>query len=162
MYNGDFFQISLRGEQRVEAKSRILPGISSFFLHLRPRHYPAGSIQFSNTLYLGFFTALFLAVEVLTGILLMVYYTPTPASAYQSVQSLALIPFGQLLRDLHRLVGDLLVLSAFLHMLRVVVSGSYKGPRRFTWLTGTLLFFLFCRLPSAAICFPGISCHIGR
>ncbi len=154
MYNGDFFQSSLRGQQRVEAKSQVLPGISSFFFHLRPRHYPAGSIQFSNTLYLGFFTALFLAVEVVTGILLMVYYTPTPASAYQSVQALALVPFGQLLRDLHRLGGDLLVLSAFLHMVRVAISGSYKGPRRFTWLTGSVLFFLVLALAFSGYLLP--------
>jgi ubiquinol-cytochrome c reductase cytochrome b subunit len=154
MYNGDFFQASLRNEQRVEAKNRILPGISSFFFHLRPLQYPAGSIQFSNTLYLGFFTTLFLAVEVFTGILLMVYYTPTPTSAYQSIQTLALVPFGQLLRDLHRLVGDLLVLSAFLHMARVAVSGSYKGPRRFTWLTGSLLFFLVLALAFSGYLLP--------
>jgi len=154
MDNGDFFQSSWRGEPRLEAKNRILPGISSFFLHLRPRQYSAGSIHFCNTFYLGFFTTLFLAVEVLTGVLLMVYYTPTPASAYQSIQNLALVPFGQLLRDLHRLAGDLLVFSAFLHMLRVAVSGSYKGPRRSTWLTGCLLLFFIIALAFSGYLLP--------
>ncbi len=154
MYHDNLFQSSLGPEQRGGVHSRIQPGRTSFFFHLRPRQYPAGAIKFSNTCYLGFFTTLFLAVEVLTGMLLMVYYTPTPTSAYHSIQNLALVPFGQLLRDLHRLAGDLLVLSAFLHMARVAVSGSYKGPRRSTWLTGSVLFFLILALAFSGYLLP--------
>ncbi len=154
MYNGDFFSSSLHREDRAEAKSRVLPGISSFFFHLRPRYYPAGAIKFSNTYYLGFFTSLFLVGEVITGVLLMVYYTPTPAEAYKSIQTLALVPFGQHLRDLHRLAGDLLVLFAFLHMLRVAVSGACQGLRRFTWITGILLFFLIQALAFSGYLLP--------
>jgi quinol-cytochrome oxidoreductase complex cytochrome b subunit len=154
MYHDDFFQPSFRAEQRAEAKNRTLSGRSSFLFHLRPRQYPAGAIHFSNTFYLGFFTTLFLAVEIFTGILLMVYYTPTPTFAYQSIHNLALVPFGQLLRDLHRLTGDLLVLSAFLHMMRVAVSGSYQGPRRATWLTGIVLFFLVLALAFSGYLLP--------
>jgi quinol-cytochrome oxidoreductase complex cytochrome b subunit len=154
VYRDNLFQSSLDREQRGGVHNRILPGRTSFFFHLRPRQYPASAIRFSNTCYLGFFTTLFLAVEILTGMLLMVYYTPTPNFAYQSIQNLALVPFGKLLRDLHRLAGDLLVLSAFLHMARVAVSGSYKGPRRSTWLTGSVLFFLILALAFSGYLLP--------
>ncbi len=154
MYRDNLFQPSPGAEQKAGTHSRILSGRTSFFSHLRPQQYPAGAIQFGNTFYLGFFTTLLLVIEVLTGILLMVYYTPTPAFAYQSIENLALVPFGQLLRDLHRLVGDLLVLSAFLHMVRVAVSGSYKGPRRSTWLTGIVLFFLVLALAFSGYLLP--------
>ncbi len=130
-------------------------GRDSFFLHLRPRKYPAESIRFRHTLHLGFWATFLLALETLTGILLMVYYVPTPEGAYASLQRLlTAVPFGGLCRDLHRLGGDLLLIAAVLHLLRVVRSGSYTGPRRFTWVTGIMLLLMVLALAFSGYLLP--------
>jgi ubiquinol-cytochrome c reductase cytochrome b subunit len=154
MYREELFQASPSCKTTAAEKAGSQSDRKSFLLHLRPRYYLAGSISFGNTYYLGFFSTLFLIIEVATGILLMVVYTPTPAAAYQSILGLAVIPFGQLFRDLHRLGGDLLVFVAFLHLLRVAVGGAYKGPRQYTWLTGILLFLLLMALAFSGYLLP--------
>lgn len=131
-------------------------GISrSFLLHIRPRRYPQACLRFNHTFYLGFWTTFLFAVEIVTGALLMLYYVPTPEGAYQSIHRLAAdIPFGQLFRDLHRLAGDLLVIVAVLHLLRVAVSGAYGGSRRFTWLSGMVLLALILVLAFSGYLLP--------
>ncbi len=127
----------------------------SFLLHIRPRQYPEPSIRFDHTLHLGFWTTFLFAVEIVTGILLMLYYAPTPEAAYQSIQRLAAdVPFGQLFRDLHRLAGDLLIIFAILHLLRVFVTGSYSGSRRFTWVTGMVFLLILLALAFSGYLLP--------
>lgn len=127
----------------------------SFLLHIRPKRYPRASIQFRHTFHLGFWTAFLLVVEGITGLLLMFYYIPTPEGAYLSIQRLvAEIPFGRLFRDLHRLTGDLLLVVASLHLLRVALTGSYTGQRRFTWVTGILLLLLLLALAFSGYLLP--------
>src|SRR5258708_13686010 len=50
--------------------------------------------------------------------------------------------FGQLLRNMHRWAAHGMVITVFLHMIRVFYTGSYKPPREFNWVVGTLLFTL--------------------
>jgi quinol-cytochrome oxidoreductase complex cytochrome b subunit len=49
------------------------------------------------------------------------------------------VPFGQFVRDIHRLGAEAMVIVVFLHMVRTYLTGSYKKPRQFTWLTGVIL-----------------------
>ena len=115
----------------------------SFVLHLRPRTYPLASTWFTHTFRLGFFTTFLFVVEVITGFVLMIYYVPTPEGAYSSIQRLlTAVPFGELMRDVHRLAAEGMVIFAVLHMLRTFVTGSYKRERSFTWLTGVVLLLL--------------------
>ena len=70
----------------------------------------------------------------------MIYYTPSPEKAYTSILDLVNnVPFGQMLRDMHRLGAEGMVIFTFLHMLRTFLTGSYKKERSFTWLTGVVL-----------------------
>jgi quinol-cytochrome oxidoreductase complex cytochrome b subunit len=70
----------------------------------------------------------------------MEYYTPSPAGAYNSILKLMTnVPFGQMLRDIHRLGAEGMVIFTVLHMLRTFLTGSYKKERSFTWLTGVVL-----------------------
>jgi len=127
----------------------------SFFRHIRPRRYPQASLRFDHTFHLGFWTTFLFTVEIVTGVLLMFYYVPTPEAAYQSIQRLAAdIPFGQLFRALHRLAGDLLIIVAILHLLRVAVTGSYSESRRFTWVTGMILLLLILVLAFSGYLLP--------
>ena len=131
----------MRGEPPTEKPNpRYKVHTTSFLFHIRPRYYEAGSTILTNTFRLGFFTALFFFIELFTGLILMVYYTPSPEKAYTSILELASnVPFGQLLRDIHRLGAEGMVIFTVLHMLRTYLTGSYKKERSFTWLTGVVL-----------------------
>lgn len=131
----------LRGEPPTEKPNpRYKVHTTSFLFHIRPRYYEAGSTIFTHTFRLGFFTTFFFFIEFITGLILMIYYTPSPEKAYQSIIDLMTrVPFGQLLRDIHRLGAEGMVIFTFLHMVRTFFTGSYKKERSFTWLTGVVL-----------------------
>ena len=89
----------------------------------------------------GSVIAALIAVQVFTGILLLVYYRPGADSAYQSiVRILEEIPLGGFVRSLHAWGADLIVVFLILHMTRVFVYAGYKKPRELTWIVGVLLF----------------------
>ena len=84
---------------------------------------------------------LFVAVnQAVTGILLMIYYVPTPDHAYDSVQYITTqVAGGWLIRGLHHWGASVMVVLVVLHMLRVIIYGAYKYPREVTWMTGVVL-----------------------
>ncbi|MDQ7029006.1 MAG: cytochrome bc complex cytochrome b subunit [Ardenticatenia bacterium] len=113
---------------------------TSFLFHIRPRYYQRASTWFTHTFRLGWLSTYLFFIELITGIILMVYYAPTPDTAYRDMLNiLSNVRFGLLMRDLHRLGAELMVIAVFLHMVRVYFTGSYKKPREFTWLTGVVL-----------------------
>jgi quinol-cytochrome oxidoreductase complex cytochrome b subunit len=81
---------------------------------------------------------LFVALnQAITGILLTLYYVPTPDHAYDSVQYITNeVTAGWLIRGLHHWGASAMVVLAVLHMLRVIFHGAYKYPREVTWWTG--------------------------
>jgi len=80
-------------------------------------------------------------VQVLTGLLLSMHYTPSEAEAYLSIQRLhQVVPLGRLLRSTHHWAANLMVVMVALHMSRVFITGSYKNPRELNWVAGALLF----------------------
>jgi quinol-cytochrome oxidoreductase complex cytochrome b subunit len=92
---------------------------------------------------LGSATLFVAANQIITGILLTVYYVPTPDQAYDSVQYISSqVPAGWLIRGLHHWGASAMVVLVVLHMLRVIFYGSYKYPREMTWLTGVGLLLL--------------------
>jgi ubiquinol-cytochrome c reductase cytochrome b subunit len=139
--SGQELRALLRGEPPTERPNpRYLAHTLSFLLHVRPRTYPWASTWFHHTFRLGFFAVFLFLVEIITGVILMIYYTPTPEAAYQSILRLmSEVPFGELLRDMHRLAGEAMIVVVALHMLRVYLTGSYRQERAFTWLTGVML-----------------------
>lgn len=89
---------------------------------------------------------LFVAVnQAVTGILLTIYYVPSPDQAYASVQYItSQVPAGWLIRGLHHWGASAMILLTVLHMVRVIFYGSYKYPREVTWFTGVgLLLVVF-------------------
>jgi ubiquinol-cytochrome c reductase cytochrome b subunit len=134
----------LRGDPATERPNpRYRVHITSFLFHIRPRYYEKASTWFTNTFRLGYLSVLFFLIEIITGVILMIYYIPTPAGAYESILELeSNVPFGSLLRDLHRLGAEAMVAFVALHMLRTYLTGSYKKGRSFTWLTGVVLLLI--------------------
>ncbi|MCX6641016.1 MAG: cytochrome bc complex cytochrome b subunit [bacterium] len=93
--------------------------------------------------YFGGITLFLFLVQVLTGILLLLYYRPGADSAFESVQFIITqVKFGWLIRSLHSWSANLMVLAAFIHMFSNFFVQSYRKPREFTWLSGMLLFGL--------------------
>lgn len=134
----------LRGEAPTEKPNpRYRAQVKSFLLHLRPKFYQEGSTWFTHTFRLGFLSTLLFIVETITGLILMVYYTPSPTVAYYDmINILSNVNYGKFMRDMHRWGAELMVAVVTLHMLRVYFTGSYKHPRQFTWLTGVVLLLL--------------------
>lgn len=91
-----------------------------------------------NWLYtLGSATLFVVILQAVTGILLTIYYVPTPDHAYDSVQFITTqVPGGWLIRGMHHWGASAMVVLTVLHMIRVILYGAYKFPREITWLTG--------------------------
>ncbi|MFQ5576235.1 MAG: cytochrome bc complex cytochrome b subunit [Anaerolineae bacterium] len=134
----------LRGDGPTEKPNpRYRAQVKSFLLHIRPKFYQEGSTWFSHTFRLGYFSVFLFVVELVTGLILMVYYAPAPERAYGDMLNiLSNVTFGKFFRDLHRLGAELMVAIVVLHMGRVYFTGAYKKPREFTWLTGAILLFI--------------------
>jgi len=91
----------------------------------------------------GGITFTFFVLQVLTGLLLSLYYTPSDAEAFRSIQRLQQeVPLGRLLRSVHYWSANLMVVTILLHMLRVFMVGAYKNPRELNWVAGSLLLVL--------------------
>jgi quinol-cytochrome oxidoreductase complex cytochrome b subunit len=88
--------------------------------------------------------SLFLATsQTITGVLLTIYYVPTPDHAYDSVQYITTqVPAGWLIRGLHHWGASAMVVVVVLHMLRIIFHGAYKFPREVTWFTGVVLLLI--------------------
>jgi ubiquinol-cytochrome c reductase cytochrome b subunit len=81
-------------------------------------------------------------LQVITGILLLMFYIPQEDHAYKSIQIIMnQVPYGWLFRLMHVVGSNLMVAVVFLHMTSVFFLGSYKKPRELTWLVGALLLF---------------------
>ncbi len=92
---------------------------------------------------LGGISLLLILFQFITGVLLLFYYRPTSAEAYKSVVEITnRVPYGWLIRGIHVWGSDLLIACVMLHMLRVFLTGAYKPPREFTWVSGAGLLFL--------------------
>jgi len=99
--------------------------------------------RWSVLYYLGGMTLFFFAVQVVTGILLMLYYRPSADQAFESVELImTVVPFGWLIRSIHSWAANLMVFFAFLHLVTVFFMKAYRPPRELTWVSGVLLLFL--------------------
>ena len=123
-------------------RNRTLAVLSNFFLHLHPVKVRRSGINLSYTWCMGGLTFFLFLIETITGLLLMFYYRPTAEYAYQDIFALREnVPLG-LMREIHRWAAHLMVITVWLHMYRVFLTGSYKPPREFNWNVGVILLVL--------------------
>jgi len=93
--------------------------------------------------YLGGMTLFLFAIQVVTGILLLLYYRPSADEAYESVQFLMTeVQFGWLVRSIHAWSANLMIFTLCLHLFSVLLLKAYRPPREVTWLSGMALFGL--------------------
>jgi quinol---cytochrome c reductase cytochrome b subunit, bacillus type len=137
------------------SRTRALAVMNNVFLHLHPVRVKKHAVRYTYTFCLGgisFF--LFLALTV-TGVYLMFFYVPSIERAYQDIQGIEnSVAFGSLIRNMHRWAAHLMVLTVFLHMIRVFYHGAYKPPREFNWVIGVLLLFFTLALSFSGYLLP--------
>lgn len=93
--------------------------------------------------YFGGMTLFLFLIQVGTGALLLLYYRPSAAEAYESVQFIvSRVPFGWLVRSIHAWAANLMVASACAHLFSVLFLHAYRRPRELTWISGLLLLLL--------------------
>ncbi|MEJ2707564.1 MAG: cytochrome b N-terminal domain-containing protein [Anaerolineales bacterium] len=122
---------------------RSLVMTTNIFFHLHPVKVSRKSLKATYSLGLGILSVILFMELTITGLLLMFYYVPTVERAYTYIVKLqTVVPFGQLLRNMHRWGAHLMVLVVVLHMARVFYTGAYKPPRQFNWVVGVGLLLL--------------------
>jgi quinol-cytochrome oxidoreductase complex cytochrome b subunit len=146
----------LRGDPPIARPNpRLKPHADSFWMHMRPGYYNNAITGLYPTFRLGWLSTFFFVVEAITGLFLMVFYTPSTRFAYANMLNLlSNVPFGQFVRDLHRLGAEAMVIVVALHMLRTYITASYKKPRQFTWVTGVILLIITLALSYTGYLLP--------
>jgi ubiquinol-cytochrome c reductase cytochrome b subunit len=82
-----------------------------------------------------------LALQLVTGIFLTMFYKPGELTSFDSVEYIMReVDFGWLIRYLHSTGASAFFIVVYLHMLRALLYGSYKPPRELLWLVGMLLY----------------------
>ncbi len=93
--------------------------------------------------YFGGVSLFLFIVQVVTGILLLMYYQPGAQTAYESVRFIVTkVEFGWLIRSIHSWSANLMILSILIHMFSVYFTKAFRKPRELTWYTGFLLLAL--------------------
>ncbi len=117
--------------------------MTDFLKHLFPRVVVSRNLRLSYTFCLGGLAFTALLMMVASGVLLLVYYVPTPERAFTSILFLeSSVWGGKYLRSLHRLTSHTMLILVLLHTLRVILTGAYQKPRQLNWVIGCLLLFL--------------------
>jgi quinol-cytochrome oxidoreductase complex cytochrome b subunit len=145
----------LRGDPPGKPNPRVKPHTEGAWFHIWPTFYHEAVTKFYPTFKLGMITTIFFIIEIITGLFLMLYYTPAPGISYNDMlRILSNVPLGQFVRDIHRLAAEGMVIAVWLHMGRTFLTGSYKKPRQFTWATGAILLVLTIGLSYSGYLLP--------
>lgn len=126
----------------VDRRNRIVVMLTNFFLHLHPVSVRKSGIALSYTWCMGGITFFLFLVETVTGVMLMFYYRPTLEHAFNDILNLRDVTTLGILREMHRWGAHAMVITIWLHMYRVFLTGSYKPPREFNWVIGVILLVL--------------------
>ena len=112
----------------------------NFFLHIHANKVHPHSLEASYTFGLGVILGFLFIVMILTGVVLMMNYTPSVERAYNSVKDIVfVVPGGKYIRNIHRWAAHGMVLISFLHLIRVFFTGGYLSGRRLNWIIGVCI-----------------------
>lgn len=115
---------------------------AAFLKHLFPRVVLARNLKITYTFCLGGMAFTIFLLLIVTGSLLLFYYTPSPDNAYQSVLFIEENVFGgKIIRNIHKMCSHFLLVLIFLHTLRVLLTGAFKF-RKYNWIIGMFLLVL--------------------
>lgn len=115
----------------------------NFFLHIHANRVHVHSMKPTYTFGLGIILGFLFLVMVFTGVILMIYYTPSVEHAYGTVKDIVnIVPGGRIIRNMHRWAAQGMIIVVLLHLIRVFYTGSYLGRRSLNWVIGVVLFIL--------------------
>ena len=115
----------------------------SLVFHFRPRMVNRKTLDFTLTFGLGGMALTLILLLFFTGLLLKFHYLPFPDKAYESVIYIKNnVLFGSLVRNIHYWCANILIIVAFLHLLRVFFTSAFHSPRQFNWVIGLGLFVI--------------------
>jgi quinol---cytochrome c reductase cytochrome b subunit, bacillus type len=117
----------------LEERSGLVGGVKYFLFRKVP-----SDINWFHTLGSATLTAFL--VQAGTGVILAMYYQPSPDEAYESIRHITdEVTLGWLVRGMHRWGASVFIILMFFHMARVFLFGAYKYPRELNWIIGILL-----------------------
>jgi quinol-cytochrome oxidoreductase complex cytochrome b subunit len=126
-------QVLLAPVNWLEERSGLVGGVKYFLFRKVPRE-----TNWFHTLGSATLTAFL--VQTVTGVILAMYYKPTPEEAWDSINKITNeLTLGWLVRGMHRWGASVFIILLFLHMGRVFLFGAYKYPRELNWLIGVIL-----------------------
>ena len=126
----------------INDRNRVLVMLSNVFLHMHPVRLRKSGVRLRYTWCMGGISFFLFLVLTFTGLLLMFYYRPTLEYAYSDIVGLREhVPLG-IMREMHRWGAHAMVITVWLHMFRVFMTGSYKPPREFNWNIGVIMLVL--------------------
>src|SRR5262245_60544647 len=127
----------------------------SAFMQWMERRLPIGGLIYSSFVVyptprnlnywwtFGGILAFMLGVQIVTGVVLAMHYTPQVDYAFDSVEQIMRdVNYGWLLRYLHSTGASMFFLAAYIHVFRGMYYGSYKDPREVLWILGVILLLL--------------------
>lgn len=130
----DGFNAGIKAYRWLEHRLRLIGPIK------RAAEHPTPSSNASWLYVFGSGATVLLLLQVVTGILLALVYSPSASEAWGSLQVLNHnIPLGWYLRALHGWGSDFMVAIVLIHMAQVFLFGAYKFPRELTWIIGVFL-----------------------
>ncbi|HNV02050.1 MAG TPA: cytochrome b N-terminal domain-containing protein [Vicinamibacterales bacterium] len=134
------YESAFRSGAPTTDRSRSTFVFGNVFLHLHAVRTHRWSLRWTTTLGLGVMSASAFLITLVTGVMLMFYYKPSPDLAYQSIKDIHfVVPTGRLIRNIHRWAANVMVVAVILHMARAFYTSAYRSPREYNWLIGLLL-----------------------
>nr|UBY46087.1 cytochrome b [Porphyridium purpureum]UBY46111.1 cytochrome b [Porphyridium purpureum] len=89
----------------------------------------------------GFMSAICLTIQILTGVLVAMHYTPHVSFAFLSVESIMRdVQSGWILRYVHSNGASFCFIATYIHILRSLYYGSYIKPKQTVWVLGVIIF----------------------
>jgi quinol-cytochrome oxidoreductase complex cytochrome b subunit len=122
-----------RGKLYLWLNERV--GLSDFAKLAKKKEVPLHRHTFWY--YFGGMTLFLFAIQVGTGILLLLYYRPSAGEAFESIQFIMTeVQFGWLVRSIHSWSANLMIFAMFVHLFSALLLNAYRRPREMTWLSG--------------------------
>jgi hypothetical protein len=121
----------------MNRRNRLLAVTNNVFFHILPTKISKYGMRMRFHWGAGIITFYLFLVLTFTGVLLMFYYTPMVPRAYYDMKDLQfVVPFGNILRNMHRYGAHAMVFMVMVHMARTFYTSAYKPPREFNWAGG--------------------------
>ncbi|NIZ09687.1 cytochrome b [Pseudooceanicola sp. HF7] len=132
----DHYEPKTKGEKWVESRLPVIGLIYDTIMIPTPKNL--------NWMWIwGIVLAFCLALQIVTGIVLVMHYTPHVDLAFASVEHIMRdVNGGFFLRYLHMNGASLFFFAVYLHIFRGLYYGSYKAPREITWIVGMIIYLL--------------------